>query len=237
MENKNVILEKLNLEKNNFLAIVAHDLKNPLGVVRTLAEVSSDPETPVDKRRHYLQNIAIATERMYELVNNLLDINTIESGKLNLYFEQVNLKALVYELTEQVSALAKARNIHITAHLPAEDIILKTDKARLTQVLENYSSNALKYSPPGTTVNIFLSTTSTDIEVRIKDEGPGISIEEQQQLFTPYGVASTIPYYGENKTGLGLAIVKKIAEALQAQTGCYSEKAKGCEFYVRFPKS
>jgi hypothetical protein len=142
---------------------------------------------------------------------------------------------LVTELVEQVFALAKTRNINVIAHLPTNDVFISTDKARLTQVLENYISNALKYSPPDTRVDVSLTDMAGSIELKVKDEGPGIEISEQAQLFAPYGVASTTPNYGENKTGLGLAIVKKIADALRAETGCRSEKGSGCEFYIRFP--
>jgi signal transduction histidine kinase len=115
-------------------------------------------------------------------------------------------------------------------------IFIKTDKARLEQILENFISNAMKYSPPGTPVLVTLNRAAGYIEIAVKDEGPGIKAHELGQLFKQYSTVSSVPREGENAMGLGLAIVKKIADALGAQVGCLSEKGKGCTFYIRLPK-
>ena len=97
-------------------------------------------------------------------------------------------------------------------------------------------SNAIKYSPIGSKILIQLSEINDYVELKVKDEGPGIREDEIPKLFRQFSTASSIPRLGEYATGLGLAIVKKIANALQAEVGCISEPGKGCSFYVRFPK-
>jgi two-component system sensor histidine kinase/response regulator len=113
---------------------------------------------------------------------------------------------------------------------------LKTDRARIEQILDNYISNALKYSPAGTDVRIQLTDKFDYSEIAVKDSGPGITAEEEPKLFKPYSTTSSIPREGERKTGLGLANVKKIADALEAEVGYRSSACKGSIFYLRFPR-
>ena len=156
LEEKNDALEKLNREKNSILGIVAHDLKNPLASVRSFAEVSANPKTPVEKREKYLRNISLASDRMFELVKNLLDVNFIEEGKIRLNKSEVKLNELINEYLAQVVMLAQSRGIQLLTDLPETDYIIETDKSRLLQIIENYVSNAMKYCPAGTRVYIVL---------------------------------------------------------------------------------
>jgi signal transduction histidine kinase len=236
LQEQNIALRDLNQEKNNFLTIVAHDLKNPLASVRTFAEVSAHPATTPEKRQQYLQNIAKTSDRMFELVKNLLDVNLIESGQITLRTSRINLNELIKDYLAQISQLATIRKIQLQQQLPSHAVYLTSDVRRLEQVLENYLSNALKYSPPDTTVSIRLTEEPQFIEISVVDEGEGISIEEQGKLFKAFGVTTAVPRDGEHKLGLGLAIVKKVGNELQAETGCRSEKGKGTEFFIRFNK-
>jgi len=235
LEAQNEALEKLNAEKNNFLSIVAHDLKNPLASVRAFAEISANDRTTPEKRKTYLQYIAVSADRMFELIKNLLDVNMIESGKMGLKLADICLNDLIVAYMVQAEPVALGKQIQLATQLPEEKIYLKTDKARLEQILENYISNAMKYSPAGSTVHVELSKADTYIQIGIKDEGPGIDVKEPEKLFKQYSVLSSVPREGEHAMGLGLAIVKKIADAFGANVGCISEKGKGCTFYVRFP--
>ena len=124
--------------------------------------------------------------------------------------------------------------MQLATQFPDEKIYLKTDKARLEQILENFISNAMKYSPPGTSVLISLTNPEGRIEIAVKDEGPGIGADEISKLFKQYSIVSSVPREGEHAMGLGLAIVKKIADAFGAEVGCRSTKGNGCTFYIRF---
>ena len=237
LEAQNDALEKLNAEKNSFLSIVAHDLKNPLANVRTFAEISANDKTTPEKRKTYLQYIAVSADRMFELIKNLLDVNMIESGKMGLKYADICINDLITAYIVQATPVALGKQINLVAQLPDNKIYFKTDKARLEQILENFISNAMKYSPGGTSVYVQLSEDAGYLEIAVKDEGPGIDKHELDKLFKQYSVVSSVPREGEHAMGLGLAIVKKIADAFGALVGCQSEKGKGCKFYIRFPKA
>ena len=234
LEAQNDALEKLNAEKNSFLSIVAHDLKNPLASVRAFAEISANEKTTPEKRKTYLQYIAVSADRMFELIKNLLDVNMIESGKMGLKYDDYCLNDLIDGYVKQATPVALGKQMHLATQFPDEKIYLKTDKARLEQILENFISNAMKYSPPGTSVLISLTNPEGRIEIAVKDEGPGIGADEISKLFKQYSIVSSVPREGEHAMGLGLAIVKKIADAFGAEVGCRSTKGNGCTFYIRF---
>ena len=237
LEQQNEALERLNAEKNSFLSIVAHDLKNPLASVRAFAEISANEKTTAEKRSIYLQHIATSADRMFEIIKNLLDVNMIESGKMGLKFADVCLNDLISAYVHQAEPVALGKQITLVAQLPDNRIYFKTDKARLEQILENFISNAMKYSPAGSKVYVRLNDNDEFIEINVIDEGPGIEKDELAKLFKQYSVTSSVPREGENSMGLGLAIVKKIADAFEAQVGCLSDKGKGCNFFIRFPRS
>ncbi len=236
LEEQNKALERLNIEKNNFLNIVAHDLKNPLASVRAFAEISGYEKTTPEKRTIYLQHIATSADRMFELIKNLLDVNMIESGKMGLKPVELCLNDLITNYLKQASVVALSKQINLVAQLPENRIYLQTDKARLEQILENFISNGMKYSPAGSNVKVQLSDAPAYVEICVIDAGPGISAADMEKLFKQYGVTSSVPREGENSMGLGLAIVKKIADAFGADVGCISEPGKGCNFYIRLPK-
>ncbi len=233
---QNQALDELNKEKNRFLGVVAHDLKNPLAVVRSFAKVSANPDTSATERETYLQYIATSTDRMFELIKNLLNVNMIESGKIDLNNSKVDLEELINTFVAEMEVLATARQIKLTASFPGHIVQLKTDRARVEQILDNYISNALKYAPAGTEVQIQLTDRFEYSEIAVKDLGPGINEDEQQNLFKPYSTTSSIPREGERKTGLGLANAKKIADALGAEVGYRGSKCSGSTFYLRFPR-
>ncbi len=236
LEEQNEALERLNAEKNSFLSIVAHDLKNPLASVRAFAEISANDKTTPEKRKTYLQHIAVSADRMFELIENLLDVNMIESGKMGLKYTDLCIDDLIRNYLAQAEPVALGKQIILVGRLPDSKVYFKTDKARLEQILENYISNAMKYSPAGSKVYVELNDNPQYLELCVIDEGPGIDQSEIDKLFKQYSVASSVPREGENAMGLGLAIVKRIADAFGAQVGCLSEKGRGCNFYVRFPK-
>jgi signal transduction histidine kinase len=128
------------------------------------------------------------------------------------------------------------RQAEIEVSLPEKEVMIISDPARITQILDNYVSNAFKYSPEGSKVFIHLLEHEKQIILSVKDEGPGISEKDMDKLFKQFSTVSSVPRSGEHATGLGLAIVKKLSDALGAEVGCKSEKGKGCTFYVQFPK-
>lgn len=236
LEKQKAQLVQINKEKTDFLRTVSHDLKNPLLIIREFARFLDEPNLEPAAKAEYIGFIISSVERMSELIRNLLDIQLIESGKLSLNIQPVSVHYLVYTYIMQNKALAGAREMELVAELPPGDIFVQTDRARLEQVLDNFVSNAMKYSPRNTNIYIRLSENDQHIELCVRDEGPGISAEEQKKLFRQFSIGTSVPRNGEHSSGLGLAIARKIADLLGAEVGCISDVGKGASFYIRFAK-
>jgi signal transduction histidine kinase len=223
----------LNKEKSEFLGIAAHDLKNPLTVIlanggllkviREQAQVASMAEM-----------IIRAAERMRQLITNLLDVNAIEEGQFASRLERYDLGKLVREIVEQNMPAANQKKIGIQTDI-SDDLFVRTDHAAAAQILDNLISNALKYSPHNRTVHIRTLTERDRALVQVRDEGPGISREDQKKLFQKYSRLSARPTGGESSTGLGLAIAKRLAEALSGGIQCQSALGAGATFTLSLP--
>jgi len=236
---KNIELERLNQEKNDFLGIVVHDLKNPLAGISGLTELilATDGDISTAELLEYTRMIQTGSNNMFQLITNLLDVNAIESGKINVRCKTVNLHLLVQEVVENYLERATRKNIRIHLEVAEISYIIHSDGQIASQIFDNLVSNAIKYSPHGKGVFIRLSDAEEWICCEIQDEGQGLSAEEQQKLFTKFTRLSARPTGNEHSTGLGLFIVKKLVDALHAKVECHSEVGKGANFIVKFPKN
>lgn len=239
LNQKNQELIRLNQEKNEFLGIAAHDLKNPLASIQTLANLihSSFDDFPKPKILEFSKMIEISSQKMFELIKNLLDVNAIESGKLNLFFNPLDLRHLVLLTLENYTETAKAKNIQLHVHSADEKHIVWADKTATTQVLENLISNAIKYSPRGKHVRIRLLKQEKNICCEIQDEGPGLNEKDRGKLFGKFARLSPRPTGGEHSTGLGLFIVKKLVTNMNGNIRCETEVGKGSTFILELPVS
>ena len=236
LEDSNKELLCLNNLKNKFLGIAAHDLRNPLTSIRGLSEIligkAFGPLTA--EQEEYLTIINTASDEMLSLVNDLLDVSVIESGKLELHTTSGSLKNALEERLKIIRVLAERKNILIKTNLdPVPDVVF--DSNRISQVIDNLVSNAIKFSPSNSTINITLSKIGNSIRLSVKDEGPGIPAEERARLFGEFQRLSAQPTAGEKSTGLGLAIVKKIIDAHQGVLEVESEVGKGSIFSFTMP--
>jgi signal transduction histidine kinase len=223
----------LNNEKNEFLGIAAHDLKNPLSVIvgsADLLKMSREP-AKIDKIAHL---IAAAATRMRDLVTNLLDANAIEQGKFVSNIERCNIGTLVEQCVEHNSASAGKKGITLRVGV-SEGLWATADRAATSQILDNLVSNAVKYSPPNTTVHVHAMPEEAWILVSVRDEGPGISEADQKKMFQKFTRLSARPTGGESSTGLGLSIVKRLAEAMSGSVQCQSVVGFGSTFMLRLP--
>jgi signal transduction histidine kinase len=222
--------------KNRFLGMAAHDLRNPLASIRGLTEFLRDgtvgPLTP--DQLDLVNTIHDASQSMLDLVNELLDVATIEAGALKLQPEDCNLAELVAKCAylRNIDAAKKQTRIVLPAESPALPARVDVDKMR--QVVDNLLSNAVKYSPAGSTVTVvFLGGGRCGFAVR--DQGPGIPENERDKLFRDFGRLSVKPTGGEKSTGLGLAICRKIVEAHGGEIAAENLPGGGCEFRVTLP--
>ncbi|MCS6809006.1 MAG: ATP-binding protein [Bacteroidota bacterium] len=238
LQEQNLQLVQLNNEKNEFLGIVAHDLKNPLtGIMMTASMLHSYADKmPVHDIKAYLTRIEETSKRMYTIITELLDINAIETGHINIAAVYVNISALTKSVVEDFRERAEAKRITLHFRTESEELTVLADPNLMVQVLENIISNAIKYSPSGR--NVFVSVTCPDsryVRVTVRDEGPGLSPQDKEKLFRKFAKLSAKPTGGEHSTGLGLSIVKRIVEAMQGTISCESELGQGAAFIVDLP--
>lgn len=226
-------LVHLNNEKNEFLGIAAHDLKNPLAAIAGSAELLVMNPDPAFVGK-LANTIGSAAKRMRDLIANLLDVNAIEQGKHTSNVERCDLRLIVGQSIENNQPAAEKKGIELRVGL-ADGLWLKVDRPATLQILDNLISNALKYSPPKTTVHIHATAEADFIMVSIRDEGPGISEADQKKLFQKFSRLSARPTGGESSTGLGLAIVKRLVEAMNGTIQCQSTLGAGATFLLRLP--
>jgi signal transduction histidine kinase len=233
---KNAELERLNEQKNRLLGMAAHDLRNPLHAILSYSDFLIEDAAGVlgEEQLEFLSIIQSSTEFMAGLVNDLLDVAKIESGKLQLDVEPTDLLALV----EGNVALNRplARNKGIALRLSAEELPTMTvDPSKIEQVLNNLISNAIKYSPSGTTIEVRLRRDDGQAVLSVEDQGQGIPEDELDALFRPFETTSVRGTAGEKSTGLGLVITKRIIEGHGGEIEVESEVGKGSTFTVKLP--
>jgi signal transduction histidine kinase len=240
LQEANKQLLQLNQEKNEFLGIAAHDLKNPLSAilgVEQLIEKSIKAEQFVDKAKiiKYSKMIQNSTVYMFNIITNLLDVNIIDSGKIQLNLKRINILPTLSQIVAEYTEKATNKEISLDFAPANKEYIAYVDINKLRQILDNLVSNAVKYSPFGKQVFIRIFTTkNATVCCEIQDEGPGISDDEQTKLFQKFSRLSNLPTNNERCTGLGLFIVKKLVTAMGGKVWCESELGKGSRFVVEF---
>ena len=227
-------LVQLNLEKNEFLGIAAHDLKSPLTVILGCAEMINFSKDP--KHVHKMSDsIVAASTRMKNLINDLLDANAIEQGKYASKLEPCDLSSLVKQSVDNNQPAAARKNITLCLGA-TPGLWAKADQAATLQILDNLISNALKFSPPMTTVHVHTMPEAENMVVAVRDQGPGLSEDDQKKLFGKFTRLTARPTGGEGSTGLGLSIVKRLAEVMSGTVQCHSALGAGATFSLRLPK-
>jgi signal transduction histidine kinase len=235
LEKKNKRLTELNKEKNDLMGIVSHDLKNPIGAVRSYAELIYSGMFSGEEALSASGQIVQVSERMLDLVKNLLDMNHLESGGLQMNMVNFDIAPVVEAVVYQYHAPAEAKQITLRYSQESPTNIASADERVLMQVLDNLVSNAVKYSPYGKYVFVRVVNTEHAVRIEIQDEGPGLSEDDKKKLFGKFARLSAQPTGGEHSTGLGLSIVKKMVEAMNGRVWCESELGKGATFIVELP--
>jgi signal transduction histidine kinase len=236
---KNKELIQLHQDKNEFLGIVAHDLKNPLTAIEGLADMIEKSYDSLSQEdiMEMVTMIKMGSNQMFQLVQNLLDVNAIESGKMNLSLYTVDISPTVHWLINNYIDIAKAKNIALHVQNVEQPYCAYVDTKTVYQILDNLVSNALKYSPSGKNVYVRLQQNDCIVRCEIQDEGPGLSEADQTKLFHKFSRLTPRPTNDEHSTGLGLFIVKKLVEVLHGKVWCKSQLGQGTTFVVEFLKN
>lgn len=236
IERQNEELRRANDLKNTFLGIAAHDLRNPLGNIRLAAEILLNDtfKLPEQVRHEILTDVAQQVSYMVSLLNDLLDVSHIESGKLKLEIRAIDVGNFLNETVERHNRLAspKGTKINLNDVLPGS---AAADPMRLRQVLDNLISNAVKYSPPASEIQVRAACSESHWRIEIEDQGPGISAKDRQRLFQDFARLSAMPTGGEQSTGLGLSITRRVVEAHHGEIGVESDPGQGAVFWFTVP--
>jgi PAS domain S-box-containing protein len=230
-------LEELNDIKNQFLGMAAHDLRNPLTVIYSYSKLMTDfnSENLNEQQVSMLNRINKSCKQLLVLINDLLDITSIDSGKVNIEKKKVKISDILNPDNYSFQWLACYKDINVDIITEVPDFEVEVDINRIIQVIENLLSNAIKYSYSDTTVTLTAKIENNAFILSVKDEGQGIPEEDISKLFKPFEKASVKPTGKETSTGLGLVIVKKIVDLHNGTINVKSEVNKGSEFIVSLP--
>lgn len=225
--------------KSLFLANMSHELRTPLNAVigfsdlLTMSEQLPDPA----RQRQWLQHIGSSGRHLLKMINDVLDLSKIEAGKMEFHPEPIDLPALVDDVMATVAVPAQQRRLSLKSAIAPELRGLVLDPARLKQVLLNYLSNAVKFTPEGGSVELRMVGEGPSLwRLEVEDSGVGIPPERIGQLFVEFQQLDDGLAKHHQGTGLGLALTRRLAEAQGGRVGVYSEPGRGSRFYAVLPR-
>jgi len=230
-------LELAQQRKQEFLSMISHDMRTPLANVQASLEFVLDgrQEKLSDSTQEWLSRAYENVDTVLSLINELLEIERIEGGGLELVYSDVRLSDLIRKAVNSVRAVAERQSITIVE--PKLSVYLKCDEDRLIRVLVNLLGNALKFSPPGSTITVDCKKTQTWLEISVQDQGRGIPSKLLQEIFERYRQVNADDARKLGGSGLGLAITKAIIEAHDGKIEVSSEEGKGSRFVISLPVS
>lgn len=230
-------LKKLDEMKSNFLSMVSHDLRTPMTSIQGYASILLEKRDRLEQERQtrYLTIIINESKRLIRLINDLLDLQRFEAGKMQLSFEDIDLNDIIRQSVDAFQGAAFSKHITLDNNLPESHTMIHGNTDRLSQVMANLLSNALKFTPDGGRVNVSMEkldeSGKSAVKVSVSDNGPGIPKEKQPQLFTKFQQVEGMVRSKEQGSGLGLALVREIVEHHGGRVGVESEPGKGSVFY------
>lgn len=229
-------LNHLNEEKDTIIAVVSHDLRNPISGIASIARsLSLSPEMP-PTLKGYADVVLESCDDMMNLTNNLLDINRIERGVHTITISEFEVSSILRKLHENYQLRATHKQIELKFINQYDDDILISDSRALYRILENLLSNAIKFCQKNAVVQVIAKESENNIRLLVSDTGPGIQEYEKANLFKKFVKLSAKPTDNEPSTGLGLSIVKELSYLLKGEISVQSNPGEGCTFTLVIPK-
>lgn len=242
LQNALVSAQHANRAKTTFLNNMSHDIRTPMNAIIGFTSLAAAHMDKPDLVQDYLTKIQTASSHLMSLINDVLDMSRIESGKVKIEEQEVHLPDLIHDLRTIVQADINSKQLEFfidTVDVINEDVVC--DKLRLNQILLNLLSNAMKFTKPGGMVSLRIIQTKDSrkgyagYEFRVKDTGIGMSQEFQEHIFEAFTREQTSTVSGIQGTGLGMAITKSIVDIIGGTIVVHSEVGKGTEFIVKLP--
>ena len=242
LANALVAAEHANKAKTTFLNNMSHDIRTPMNAIVGFTALATSHIDNKEEVQDYLSKITVSSQHLLSLINDVLDMSRIESGKMTMDESEVHLPDLIHDLRTIIHANVSAKQLNLnieTQNVVNENIIV--DKLRMNQVFLNILSNAIKFTPNGGTISFSITEKNSPIpehavfEFRIKDTGIGMTREFQKTIFEAFTREKTSTVSGIQGTGLGMAITKSIVDMMGGTISVNSEEGKGTEFIVTIP--
>ncbi len=233
---QNEIFNNSELERNNMMHIVAHDLKSPLNRIKSLVELINLTGKVNKEQEKYLEMIQEVSGSGVKLIRDLLDVYELENTQKILQPDQINLQKFLEDRKNVFTTEAQVKKINIQIEKSPVPVNLISDLHFLTRIVDNLISNSIKYSHPKT--NVFLRAYKNEdggVSISVKDEGQGFSEQDKIHLFKRFKKLSALPTAGESSNGMGLAIVKGLVDKLHGTIDLKSDQRTGSEFIISFP--
>jgi signal transduction histidine kinase len=223
--------------KDEFIAMASHELRAPLTSITLYAHMLVDGEagTLSEEQLSFVHIVSSNADRLTRLVNDLLDVSRLASGRLQLTLRAVDLKAIVQQVCTELQAVGDSKRIQTVATLPPQPVHVKADQGRLVQILTNLLSNAYKYSPEESTVTVQVHPQAQRAQVDVIDQGMGIAALDQSQLFSKFFRTEEAKRQGIGGTGLGLYITRALVEMQDGQIWITSRQGEGSTFSFTLP--
>jgi len=221
--------------KEEFLATVSHELRTPLNAVVGWSRLLQSGQLDADGTRHAIEVIERNAASQRQIIEDLLDVSRIVSGKLRISTQPVDLMLIIHAAIDAVQPAAEAKEIEISTHVAAPDVIVRADDERMQQVFWNLLANAVKFTPAGGTVDVFLERNGSLAEISIEDTGPGVPPEFLPRIFERFSQADGSSTRKHGGLGLGLAIVRHLVELHGGTVSAANREAGGAVLSVKLP--
>jgi signal transduction histidine kinase len=230
-------MKEVDRMKTEFISLASHQLRTPLAAIRWFIEMllSGDIGEVKQEQREIIQNVYESNERMILLVNALLNISRIESGRIMIEPKKTDLKQIITSVLEEVQVRAQLKNIQPTLQFADDVPDVRVDPKLIHHVYVNLLTNAVKYTPPRGDIIISVSVQGDCIQSAVHDTGYGIPQEDQKRIFQKFFRARNIQQMETDGTGLGLYLAKMIVEASGGEIWFESKEGKGTSFFFTIP--
>lgn len=232
---KTAALERLSAEKSRLTAIAAHDLRNPLTVISSYADLLRIERAVEGEHLLYVEEISRSARFMMELVEEMLDSSRFESGHIDLHLQPIDLVNAANHAAAINRMRADRKHMTVIFEAATDRAFISADPVKLRQIINNLVVNAIKFSPGGSSVTIRVHSDTQHAFLEVKDEGIGIPADKRVMIFEAFETLGVSGTGGEKSTGLGLSIVKQLVDLHRATVSVESELGKGSIFRVSFP--
>jgi signal transduction histidine kinase len=237
----NMALFEMNRLKSDFLATMSHELRTPLNSIIGFSEVLASTDTLTDRQRRFAANIQTSGKMLLGMINDILDLAKIESGKMEVRPEDFSIRDVCESLTSLARPIAERKDIDLVCRLDEAIPLLRQDPGKVRQILYNLLSNAIKFTPEGGRVTLDARIEGRNVVIAVADTGIGIAEEDREKIFEKFrqagqpGVADGVLTREHQGTGLGLSIVRELARLLGGDVTLESRLGQGSTFTVRLP--